>query len=232
MSDYAYEEEQVGELTVKVYQDEFNDNNPLEDYKPEWLEIIHWHRRNDWRGMTNVSRWDREDIEEYINRPEVVAYPLNLYEHGQCAFSISSDVLICRWDSGQVGFVLVDKKLFMQEWGWKRMSDLRWRKMRDVVDSYIKEFDQWQRGEVYGFVVSSDDDDHMDSCWGFIGDTEGCLEEGVASAEYLWRTIEEDRAKEKRRLDEEFDELVMGQTGDMLLGAMPPLNYEEIFYDN
>ena len=40
-------------------------------------------------------------------------------------------------------------------------------------------------GEVYGFIVSSDDDDHMESCWGFIGDAEYCMSEGKAAA--AWR---------------------------------------------
>ena len=40
-------------------------------------------------------------------------------------------------------------------------------------------------GEVYGFIVSSDDDDHMESCWGFIEDAEYCMSEGKAAAAWL-----------------------------------------------
>ena len=40
-------------------------------------------------------------------------------------------------------------------------------------------------GEVYGFIVSSDDDDHIESCWGFIGDAEYCMSEGKAAAAWL-----------------------------------------------
>lgn len=61
-------------------------------------------------------------------------------------------------------------------------------------------------GEVYGFVVSgpyeqdsSGDwhesesfDDHLDSCWGFIGESDYCLESGVDSAQWL-----ENEAKRK-----------------------------------
>lgn len=46
-------------------------------------------------------------------------------------------------------------------------------------------------GDVYGFVIGDDDDDHIDSCWGFIGDESYCLEEARGIA----RAMEEEAAK-------------------------------------
>ena len=50
-------------------------------------------------------------------------------------------------------------------------------------------------GDVYGFVISGpydedgeeseDFDDHLDSCWGFIGESDYCLSEGESAAQYL-----------------------------------------------
>lgn len=50
-------------------------------------------------------------------------------------------------------------------------------------------------GDVYGFVISGHYDadgdrapgfaDHLDSCWGFIGDSDDCLSEGKSAAEWL-----------------------------------------------
>jgi hypothetical protein len=37
-------------------------------------------------------------------------------------------------------------------------------------------------GEVYGFVIGDDEDDHIDSCWGFIGEEIYCLDEARAIA--------------------------------------------------
>jgi len=57
-------------------------------------------------------------------------------------------------------------------------------------------------GEVYGFVISGPYDqdgeesggfdDHLDSCWGFIGDESYCMGEGKSAAEWL-----ENKAAEK-----------------------------------
>jgi len=44
------------------------------------------------------------------------------------------------------------------------------------TDNAIKEWRAWANGEVYGFIVSGPDDEHVDSCWGFYGDEEYMLE--------------------------------------------------------
>lgn len=43
-------------------------------------------------------------------------------------------------------------------------------------------------GNIYGFVIGDDDDDHIESCWGFIGDESYCLEEARAIAHHLEAT--------------------------------------------
>jgi len=43
----------------------------------------------------------------------------------------------------------------------------------------------WLDDDIWGFVVSDDDADHIESCWGFVGDADYCMAEGVAVAEYL-----------------------------------------------
>lgn len=40
-------------------------------------------------------------------------------------------------------------------------------------------------GEVYGFIIGDSSDDHIESCWGFIGDSDYALQEGRDVAEYM-----------------------------------------------
>ena len=51
-------------------------------------------------------------------------------------------------------------------------------------------------GEDYGFVISDDDDDNIESCWGFIGDESYCLEEARAIAEAMEKEAVERDAQE------------------------------------
>jgi hypothetical protein len=40
-------------------------------------------------------------------------------------------------------------------------------------------------GDIYGFLIEDKDGNQVESCWGFVGDPDYCLSDGVSSAEYL-----------------------------------------------
>jgi hypothetical protein len=103
---------------------------------------------------------------------EYVALPIYLYEHGGA--TISTTPFSDRWDSGMVGIIAVP------------MSDAR--KQYEGTDEEVREkaekqlqaeidtFDQYVRGEVYGFRVTTPPERRFElpevdeSCWGFYGD--------------------------------------------------------------
>lgn len=39
-----------------------------------------------------------------------------------------------------------------------------------IMDLEVKTFDQYLRGEIYGFIIETVDGEHLDSCWGFYGE--------------------------------------------------------------
>tara|TARA_R110000868_G_scaffold119_1_gene1235 strand:+ start:2582 stop:3283 length:702 start_codon:yes stop_codon:yes gene_type:complete len=105
--------------------------------------------------------------------------------------------------------------LFQAEHG-RALSDLRVEHFGDRRDSFYlcfwqSELDEYAGvkgaqschtscqhivdGDVYGFDVVDAAGETVDSCWGFIGDSVGCLLEGVSLAEYY-----EARAKEEDAL--------------------------------
>ena len=56
----------------------------------------------------------------------------------------------------------------------------------------------WCSGECCGFVLETEGDEHADACWGFIGDTEGCLDVARDEAAALQKVIDKSRAAETR----------------------------------
>ena len=113
---------------------------------------------------------------------------LYAYVHGGIALSAGTDVLICPWDSGQVGYYFTNQEI-IDKFGTP--PD----RVRACLLGEVEEFAAYLRGEVYGYQVEDEDGEIIDSCWGFIGDSDYCLTEGVAVAEYQ---IKEDN----RRADE------------------------------
>jgi hypothetical protein len=102
---------------------------------------------------------------------------LYLYDHS--GISISTSPFSCRWDSGQIGFVLVSKKQALEEYGGVRVSSKTKVKIESVVEAEVKTYTQYVEGEVYGFQIVDEDDDIVDSCYGFYGTdfaTNGMLE--------------------------------------------------------
>jgi hypothetical protein len=85
------------------------------------------------------------------------AFPLFKYEHGRVAYSCDS--FSCQWDSGQSGFIFIHKP---------SVGD----SPREAADGFCKTYTSWANGDVWGYVVEDADGEHLDSCWGFIGDSD------------------------------------------------------------
>lgn len=59
----------------------------------------------------------------------------------------------------------------------ERLTPERVEKIKEILRGEVEIYDQYLRGEVYGFIVEDDDGEHIDSCWGFYGDTDYPLKE-------------------------------------------------------
>jgi hypothetical protein len=102
-----------------------------------------------------------------------IVLPLFLYDHS--GITMSTGPFGCRWDSGQVGWIICDKETIEREFNGDR--DLA----EKCLIAEVATYDQYLTGDVYGFIVEErdfdeerdEDDDsdweHADSCWGFYG---------------------------------------------------------------
>jgi hypothetical protein len=112
-------------------------------------------------------------IRRVIDKHVCVMLPLNLYEHG--GITMSTSPFSCPWDSGQVGYIYVTWERARKEWTGTddEIRDLAERCLESEVEAY----DQFIRGDVWGYVIEKRDEDDedsewesTDSCWGFFGD--------------------------------------------------------------
>lgn len=135
-------------------------------------KMICFHNRYDLGDKHNYNADDYsgwEEMEKAIIKEEnpAVILPLYLYDHS--GISISTSPFSCRWDSGQIGFVLVSKKQALEEYGGVRVSSKKKVKIESVLNAEIETYTQYVEGEVYGFQIVDEDDNHIDSCYGFYG---------------------------------------------------------------
>jgi len=167
--------------------------------------MVCWHRRynlGDEQPKTDPRSYRRslaaeyvgagEDLipEEHIDRifdKHFVTLPLYLYDHSGITMSTTS--FSCPWDSGKVGFIYCS---FAAARGAYNLPpiDADWSvhvgdeetplgdAVRRSLQREVEVYDQYIRGDVYGFVVEEwwecktchrGNWEHVDSCYGFYG---------------------------------------------------------------
>ena len=162
--------------TINIHPDD-HPLNPREDWEPLGTMIC-WHRRYN-LGDENPFDSSDEFFEFIKDNPGIVVLPLYLYDHSGISMSTGSFVgraHHAEWDSGQVGFIYATRE-DMQKWfGWKYITKARREAVEKYLDGEVESYDQYLRGEVYGYTIEDPTGDELDeSCWGFFGDPHGYM---------------------------------------------------------
>lgn len=155
---------------LRVFQDE-NPESPR-----EWDNLgkmVCFHERHS-LGDTNEFS-SPEDFDEFLKENKVISLPLYLYEHG--GITISTKPFSCPWDSGQIGYIYVTHKRILEEWSKKRISKQLRQKVINNLQCEVEVYDQYLRGEVYGFELvkltkcdqGEEHEETLDGVWGFYG---------------------------------------------------------------
>lgn len=157
---------------LRIFHDEFG-HNPREDDNVSHMICFHkTYRLGDRHDYDtgDFDNWDelKEQLEEDYDI--LVICPLYLYDHS--GITISGTPFGCRWDSGQVGWAFIEKKMFDE------IPELFEDKANAWLASEIKEYDQYIRGDIYFFQLIEKStcesckavhEEVTDSCGGFYG---------------------------------------------------------------
>lgn len=168
---------QLGGYTITIAIDT-DVVNPREDYDHAG-KMISWHNKYQ---LGDKHTWGVESFQAFKEaHPEHLYLPIYLYDHS--GITISTGPFSCQWDSGQVGWIYIEASDIESEFGGDRQQ------AEKCLESEIKEYDDYIRGEVYGYTITKDGED-IDSCWGMYG-FEYCKEAAVWAVETLLGIEEE-----------------------------------------
>ena len=168
LNDMLYKEVQDNSVVLKVYYDN-NAENPR-----EWdnlSKMVCFHRRYSLGDEHNYREFDYhswEDLKRAIEKDNDVAVILPLYMYDHSGITISTTPFSCPWDSGQIGWVYITKEDIRKEYNIKRVTKKYIEKATKILLAEVKIYDDYLRGETYGFVLEKDGE-VLDSCWGFYG---------------------------------------------------------------
>jgi hypothetical protein len=104
-----------------------------------------------------------EEVEDIESSPDYISLPIYMYEHG--GICVSTSPFSCPWDSGKLGIIYVSRSTLEKEGlGHKGDEDIE-----KLLQGEIDVWDDYLRGNVFGYKVLDEDDEIIDSCWGFYG---------------------------------------------------------------
>jgi hypothetical protein len=107
-----------------------------------------------------------DDINNILsNKKDYISLPLFAYIHGNIALNTVG--FSCPWDSGQIGCIFVNKSEIRDSFRVKRVGP----KLHDKILSYLSDevriYHNYLNNEVYGYIIYDDDNQEIDSCWGY-----------------------------------------------------------------
>jgi hypothetical protein len=165
------------------------------DYNSNLGTIAHWHRRYDLGdSIDDLDDFIIEllDIEEaalmkyhkwsYNNRYDMqslrynlleklskkyIWLPVYMFDHSGVALNTTG--FSCPWDSGQVGIIYASKEEIAQEFGVKRFTKKKVAQFNSYLEAELEVYSQYLNGDIYGYELTDDDGDIVDSCYGFYG---------------------------------------------------------------
>lgn len=139
-------------------------------------------------GDEAVSRERMDEIKEGLEDGSLIGAPIFAYVHGEATISMGSG-FSCPWDSGQSGFVYTERKKALEEFSTEEA-------VLECLESEVKIFDNYLRGDVFGWVVEKNGEE-VDSCWGFYGtDDIGYMVDEMRGV------VNYERKKDKKEADE------------------------------
>jgi hypothetical protein len=162
--------------TIEIHPD-LSSENPVK-YWDVLGEFICWHRRYELENSTRFKT--PQEVVEYAKRTNSLIFPIYMYDHSGISLSLSNSSYPYndRWDSGQVGYVLVDRSKALREFGKKKFSTQLKKRVEQVIAAEIETYNQYLSGDVYGYSISKNGEE-ISSCWGYYGQ-DYCLTEAKA----------------------------------------------------
>lgn len=171
---------------IKVEQDE-NPESPRE--WDNFGTMACFHKRYNLGDKTDLNSEDFgswQEMEDYIKKDleAISILPLYLYDHSGLRIKVGDFYGLlpqghAEFDSGQVGFIYCTKEDIKNNWGIKKVTKNYLERAETLLRGEVKDYDSYICGDVYGYVITdpAKNDDTEDSCWGYIGNSDACLEE-------------------------------------------------------
>ena len=155
--------------TIKIFADYYAESPRTWD---NLGTMVCFHNRYDFGDETehrsqDFTSW--KDLKKTLAKNAAVILPIYMYDHsGQ---TVSTTPFSCPWDSGQIGYIYVDKQKAREAMQVKRLTKKTIEHVKKLLESEVKTYDVWISGSVLGYeIIDNQNDEQIDSCWGYYSE--------------------------------------------------------------
>jgi hypothetical protein len=181
----THTQEEYKGYTIKIKYDE-DPRNPREDSNIGKMICFHGsYNLGDKHNYNQHSFGSWAELHEQLIKDfkNDIILPLYLYNHS--GLTMNTKGFSCRWDSGQVGFIIVDRKGLLNCRGVKRITKKEKELLFEVLESEVEEYDWYLTGDAYGYCIEDEDEEEVESCWGHLGDSDYPMQEAKSIVDYI-----------------------------------------------
>ena len=93
--------------------------------------------------------------------------PVSAYIHSVVSLSVGSPT--CNWDSGYIGFIVIEKQKVREYYNIKRITKEFKKRAIEIAKIELETYSEYLNGKFYGFSTLDDEGELVDSCGGFYG---------------------------------------------------------------
>ena len=122
------------------------------------------------------------EIEEMLTKLGYIHERICVYDHS--GVSIYLGTPCCRWDSCYIGWYCVSREEVKKQYGVKRLVKQRVNKVKKLMNTEIRTYNNWINGNVYWYELSKNGE-VIDSCGGFIADSQEDAIKEIYESGYL-----------------------------------------------
>ena len=135
------------------------------------LGDVHSYKSSDYSGWNDLMKTLKKDFKN-----DVV---LRVYMLDHSGLSVNTTGFSCPWDSGQIGFIILDRKQLYACTGIKRLTSKVKSELLLQLKNEVEEYNSYLSGDAYGYKITDSNGEVVDSCYGYLG-SDGILEEAKA----------------------------------------------------
>jgi len=156
--------------TLKIIQDEYNNNSPREwDNLAKMIFFGEHSHLGDKHDINSDDYIGWSDLETALHKKYDVACIQKIYGYSHSGLTISTEPFSCQWDSGVLGFAIITKQDLRANYSIKNVTNVFRLQGFIHIEGEIETLNQYVSGDVYGFQLSDSEGEDIDSCWGFYG---------------------------------------------------------------